>query len=97
VDLAIDLAYDQGRAPDRHATELETALYRIVQEALTNATKHGGMQERAELLHGSLGIEASPGQGTTVNAVFPVQRRSAARALDQRLGRDHRRVTRRRA
>ena len=119
VDLAIDLAYEQGRAPDRHAPELETALYRIVQEALTNATKHGdarrahvevveddatvrvtvrddglgfdsaarssgfgllGMQERAELLHGSFEIEGSPGQGTTVNAVFPVRRRSAARS-----------------
>jgi two-component system, NarL family, sensor histidine kinase DevS len=26
----------------RHTPELETAIYRIVQEALTNATKHGG-------------------------------------------------------
>ncbi|HET7047433.1 MAG TPA: GAF domain-containing sensor histidine kinase [Solirubrobacteraceae bacterium] len=42
VDLAIDLAYEQGRLPDRHTIELETALYRIVQEALTNAVKHGG-------------------------------------------------------
>ncbi len=41
VDLVIDLAYEQGREPDRHGTELETAMYRIVQEALNNATKHG--------------------------------------------------------
>jgi signal transduction histidine kinase len=42
VDLVIDLAYEQGRKPGRHGTEVETAMYRIVQEALNNATKHGG-------------------------------------------------------
>ena len=42
VDLAIDLAYEQGRAPDRHAPDVETTMYRIIQEALNNATKHGG-------------------------------------------------------
>lgn len=41
IDLSIDLAYEDGRAPGRHTPELETALYRIVQEALTNAVKHG--------------------------------------------------------
>ena len=42
VELTIDLAYEHGRSPDRHTPELETAIYRIVQEALTNAQKHGG-------------------------------------------------------
>ncbi|HUA02565.1 MAG TPA: GAF domain-containing protein [Solirubrobacteraceae bacterium] len=42
VDLTIDLAYEQGRKPDRHASEVETTMYRIIQEALNNATKHGG-------------------------------------------------------
>jgi signal transduction histidine kinase len=41
VDISIDLAFEQGRASSRHVAEVETALYRIVQEALTNATKHG--------------------------------------------------------
>jgi signal transduction histidine kinase len=41
VDLAIDLAYEQGREPTRPVTELETAIYRIIQEALNNAAKHG--------------------------------------------------------
>ena len=119
VDVDVDLAYEVGRAPDRLAPELETATYRIVQEALTNAAKHGharraqvtieeddttirvtvrddglgfdpnahtsgfglvGMQERAELLNGALGIDSSPGQGTTLNAVFPARRRSAVRS-----------------
>ena len=41
VDLSVDLAYEQGRAPARQTSELETALYRITQEAITNAQKHG--------------------------------------------------------
>jgi signal transduction histidine kinase len=42
VDVSIDLAHETGRTAARHVPELETAIYRIVQEALTNATKHGG-------------------------------------------------------
>ncbi|MGZ4184707.1 MAG: GAF domain-containing protein [Solirubrobacteraceae bacterium] len=41
VDVAVDLAYEQAREPDRHAPELETAQYRILQEALNNALTHG--------------------------------------------------------
>jgi signal transduction histidine kinase len=41
IDVSIDLAYEEGREPQRHTPELETAVYRIVQEALTNALKHG--------------------------------------------------------
>jgi signal transduction histidine kinase len=51
VDLTIDLAYERGRAPDRHTSELETAIYRIIQESLTNATKHGEAQ------HASVTVE----------------------------------------
>ena len=39
VALAIDLG---GGEAEPNSTELETALYRITQEALTNARKHGG-------------------------------------------------------
>ena len=42
MDLAIDLAYEQGRKPDRPTSEVETTLYRIIQEAINNAAKHGG-------------------------------------------------------
>jgi signal transduction histidine kinase len=41
VDLSADLAHEAGRRPTRHTAELEAAIYRTVQEALTNATKHG--------------------------------------------------------
>ena len=90
-------------------------MYRIVQEALTNAAKHGkakraivevheddtdirlrvrddgegfdpsvhsdgfgllGMQERVQLLDGTFEIDSSPGQGTTIEARFPVRRAS---------------------
>lgn len=119
VDVTLDLAYENGRASDRHTSELETAIYRIIQESLTNASKHGeakratvtveedetmiriivqddgggfdttakssgfgllGMHERAELLDGTLEIQSAPGQGTTVKAAFPAQRRTARAA-----------------
>jgi signal transduction histidine kinase len=51
VDVSIDLAYEQGREPLRHTPELETALYRIVQEALTNATKHGKARRAVVEIH----------------------------------------------
>jgi signal transduction histidine kinase len=41
IDCALDLAYEHGRAPSRPTAELESAIYRIGQEALTNARKHG--------------------------------------------------------
>jgi signal transduction histidine kinase len=41
VDVSVELADEQGTDGSRLTGELETALYRIVQEALTNAIKHG--------------------------------------------------------
>ncbi len=36
----VDLAYDQGRTSSRHVNEVESAVFRIVQESLTNVVKH---------------------------------------------------------
>jgi signal transduction histidine kinase len=47
VEVDVRLGYEQGTAPGRLAPELETAVYRLVQEALTNAIKHGGAAEAA--------------------------------------------------
>jgi len=41
VDAQVELAHEHGRATQRLADEVETAVYRIVQEALGNAVKHG--------------------------------------------------------
>ncbi|UGS34412.1 GAF domain-containing sensor histidine kinase [Capillimicrobium parvum] len=40
INLHADLAYEQGRAESRHPAVVEDAVYRIVQEALTNVVKH---------------------------------------------------------
>jgi signal transduction histidine kinase len=42
VELTVDLDWEAGRAAARHDDELETALYRLAQEAMTNALKHSG-------------------------------------------------------
>ena len=41
VDAEVVLSYENGEASQRHTADLETGIYRIVQEALTNAGKHG--------------------------------------------------------
>jgi signal transduction histidine kinase len=41
VEIEIDLSYEKGREPTRHVPDMESAIYRIVQESLTNARKHG--------------------------------------------------------
>jgi two-component system, NarL family, sensor histidine kinase DevS len=51
VDVSIDLAYEQGREHERHLPEIETAMYRIVQEALTNASKHGNAKRAVVEVH----------------------------------------------
>jgi signal transduction histidine kinase len=47
VTLQLDLDWEAGRAATRHDDELETALYRIAQEAMTNALKHSGAESLA--------------------------------------------------
>lgn len=112
--FAVDFTHARGHP--RLAPDIETACFRIVQEALTNITRHAkaskvdirlerqedqlvlriaddgcgfkleemqaraiagnstgvlGMQERATLIGGQLAIQASPGQGTTLELVCP--------------------------
>ncbi len=40
VQLRIDLSFEAGRNPYRLDDELETAIYRVVQEALNNSARH---------------------------------------------------------
>jgi signal transduction histidine kinase len=51
VDVNVELASEHGARPARHTPELETALYRIVQEALTNAHKHGNARRAVVEVH----------------------------------------------
>ena len=51
VDCSIDLAHEQQRTPGRLLPELETAVYRVIQEALTNARKHGHAERAVVEVH----------------------------------------------
>jgi len=42
VDLSVDLDFHSGRSERRLVTEIEDAVFRLVQEALNNAARHGG-------------------------------------------------------
>jgi signal transduction histidine kinase len=38
----VDLAWERGEESTRHSPELESTMYRVVQESMTNAIKHAG-------------------------------------------------------
>jgi signal transduction histidine kinase len=42
VEIDVNLAFEDERETTRHTEELETTLYRVVQEALNNVVKHAG-------------------------------------------------------
>jgi signal transduction histidine kinase len=44
IDLDVDLRFQTGDAKDRLAASIETTIYRVVQEALTNVAKHADAQ-----------------------------------------------------
>jgi PAS domain S-box-containing protein len=56
----VRVRFEHGPLPDRFDPALETAAYRIVQEALTNVARHAGVREAVVRLwadHGVLGIQ----------------------------------------
>jgi signal transduction histidine kinase len=56
VDVSVDLDRAEGARDARHTPEIETALYRIVQEALTNAAKHGNAARAVVEIHEDPGM-----------------------------------------
>ena len=67
IDLVVDLDYERGRHPTRHVPELESTVYRLVQEALSNVAKHARAEKvwiRVEEAEGRVRIEVrDDGQG----------------------------------
>lgn len=47
IELEVDLAYESGRRDERLYAPIESTLYRLVQEALTNVVKHAEAQQVA--------------------------------------------------
>jgi signal transduction histidine kinase len=74
VELDIDLAYERDETPTRLLPEIENALYRLVQETLTNVFKHAMTQEatvtvregggRVEVEVRDRGVGFNPSDGT---------------------------------
>jgi len=116
IDVELDLDFHAGRTTLRLVREIEDAAYRLVQEALNNAARHGGaarakvevvesgenlrlrvsdqgrgfdtsaktdgfgligMRERVTLAGGTLELESSAGNGTTISAVLPARHRES--------------------
>ena len=42
IDVHADMAWERGEEAARHTPELESTVYRLVQESLTNAVRHAG-------------------------------------------------------
>ena len=60
VEATVELAYESRRAARRHTQELELTMYRIVQEALTNAVKNGHATHGVvEVIEGAATIQVS--------------------------------------
>jgi signal transduction histidine kinase len=55
ISLDVDLDYERGRSAVRHAPDLESTIYRTVQEALTNVVKH------AEASNAMVGVSEGAG------------------------------------
>jgi signal transduction histidine kinase len=73
VELEVDLAFDREESPTRLIPEIETAIYRLVQETLTNVSKHA-LTERATVSvresNGNVAIEVrDEGVGFDVDGV----------------------------
>lgn len=82
IRTRLDLAFGEGRAENRLDGKVETAAYRIVQEALTSIVKcSGASQVLVEVVedHGReelrIEVRAFGGEGTRVTATLPSGRR----------------------
>jgi signal transduction histidine kinase len=83
--LEVDLDWEAGRAPERLHPEVETAIYRIAQEALTNALKHaeaGSIDITVAEIDGDVGVRVrddgrgyDPGAGTSGFGLLGMQER----------------------
>ncbi len=51
IDVDVSIELPSSRSEARHSPEIETAMYRIVQEALTNAAKHGNAKRAIVEVH----------------------------------------------
>jgi two-component system, NarL family, sensor histidine kinase DevS len=114
VDMSFNLEFHTGQTDRRLVSEIEDTVFRLVQEALNNAARHGGadrarvevseddeklrvmvqdrgqgfdpsvksegfgligMRERVAIAGGTLDLQSTPGEGTTIVAILPARHR----------------------
>jgi signal transduction histidine kinase len=73
LQLEVDLDHEAGRTPERLHPDVETAIYRIAQEALTNALKHAEAHTvtiAVAEIEGEVGVRVrDDGRGYDPNAI----------------------------
>ena len=77
VTIESDLPIEDGSPADRLAPEIEGAIYRLVQEALTNIAKHANTDE-AHVWMGDADGGVRSRSGTTARASIPARPRVAS-------------------
>jgi signal transduction histidine kinase len=93
LQLEVDLDHEAGRTPERLDADVETAIYRIAQEALRNALKHADAQSVAIAvaeIEGEVGVRVrDDGRGYDAKAITSgfglVSIRERVELLDGRL------------
>jgi PAS domain S-box-containing protein len=75
AQTGVQVNFEHSGLESRVAPELETAAYRIIQEALTNVARHAAIKETrvsCQLNHGALRVEIQDrGIGFSANAIAP--------------------------
>ncbi len=89
AQTSIQVEFKHSELTGRYATELETALYRIVQEALTNVARHSNMKRAAVRLwatQNTLGVQIEDeGEGFDPQAVLRSGNTSGLSGMRERM------------
>jgi PAS domain S-box-containing protein len=88
AQTGIQIDFQHGRVNRRFDPKVETAMYRIVQEALTNVARHAGVQEAAVRVwadSGTLNVEiADEGRGFNIESTLAARHSTGLSSMRER-------------